>query len=305
MSYLEYLSLRLALGAMRLPEAVRHQHAAYLAALQREDGGFAGRQGASDLYYTSFALRGLALLGELNQKTAERAARFLQYRLDAPPTSVDFYSLIGSAVLLELVAGLDLFATAGRDRQAVVRDYLARLWRDEGGYAKTDSSPHTSTYHTFLAITCQQLVGLEPTNAEQTVRLIASRRRDDGGFVELAPLGQSGTNPTAAAIGLLRMLGALEESIQPSAAGFLAQMQTTEGGLRANSRIPVADLLSTFTGLVALADLNALSTIDLAALQRYATSLQSPTGGFRAGVWDDEADVEYTFYGLGVMSGAW
>ena len=25
-------------------------------------------------------------------------------------------------------------------------------------------------------------------------------------------------------------------------------------------------------------------------------------GGFRGGVWDERADVEYTFYGLGVLS---
>lgn len=293
------------MGGMRLPDSMRHRHADYLVALQRDDGGFAGRQGTSDLYYTGFALRGLGLLGQLTPGIAERAAGFLQRQLDVPQASVDFFSLVYSAVLLELVAGIDVFAAAGQDRQAVVETYLARLWREEGGYAKTDGSPHTSTYHTFLAVTCQQLVGVAPTNAERTVRLIASRRREDGGFVELAPLQQSGTNPTAAAIGLLRMLEALDDSTQREAAAFLAQMQTAEGGLRANSRIPVADLLSTFTGLVALGDLDALPTIDLAAAHRYATSLQSPTGGFHGGVWDDEADVEYTFYGLGVMSSGW
>ena len=45
--------------------------------LQRADGGFAGRQGLSDLYYTSFALRTLAILGELHGSVAERAAGFL------------------------------------------------------------------------------------------------------------------------------------------------------------------------------------------------------------------------------------
>lgn len=292
---------------MRLPETVREKHAAYLARMQREDGGFAGRQGESDLYYTSFALRGLALLGQLTPPVASRAATFLQSQLNPlPASSVDFYSLVASATLLEMVAGIDPFAQAGQDRKTLVSAYLARLWRETGGYAKTPSSPQPSTYHTFLAIACQQLVGLAPTDAEQTAGLIASRRRDDGGFVELEPLRQSGVNPTAAAVGLLRMLEALDASTRRDAAAFLASMQTAEGGLRANARIPIADLLSTFTGLVALGDLDALAAIDLTAIHRYATTLQLPTAGFRAALWDDQTDVEYTFYGLAVLSsGEW
>ena len=111
-----------------------------------------------------------------------------------------------------------------------------------------------------------------------------------------------GTNPTAAAVGLLRMLDALDESTRTAAVQFLAGMQTDEGGLRANTKIPVADLLSTFTGLVALADLDALSAIDTGAVMRFAKSLEQPDGGFRGGIWDDTADVEYTFYGLGTLA---
>ena len=30
--------------------------------------------------------------------------------------------------------------------------------------------------------------------------------------------------------------------------------------------------------------------------------LEFPTGGFRAATWDAQADVEYTFYGLGLVA---
>ena len=79
-------------------------------------------------------------------------------------------------------------------------------------------------------------------------------------------------------------------------------MQNAEGGLRAHARIPAADLLSTFAGLAALADLDALSAVDTAAARRYLDSLALPGGGFRGGAWDDRADLEYTFYGLGVLA---
>jgi geranylgeranyl transferase type-2 subunit beta len=79
-------------------------------------------------------------------------------------------------------------------------------------------------------------------------------------------------------------------------------MQNLEGGLRANTRIPVADLLSTFVGLAALDDMESLSEVDAAAVRRYVQSLEVPQGGFRGGAWDDRPDVEYTFYGLGSLA---
>jgi geranylgeranyl transferase type-2 subunit beta len=78
-------------------------------------------------------------------------------------------------------------------------------------------------------------------------------------------------------------------------------MTSFEGGLRANERAPLADLLSTFTGLWSLAGLGALGRIDADAARRYAAEQELPGGGFRGGVWDEAADVEYTFYGLGVL----
>ena len=302
MSYLANLTIRLAAGAMQLPEEDRRRHADFFRGAQDEDGGFAGRRGSGDLYYTGFALRGLGLLGELTEPVVDRAAGFLQRRLDDELPSIDFLSLVLSAVLLEAACGVDVFRAAGRDRQTVVVDRIDRFRRDDGGYAKTERSPHSSTYHTFLAVATRQLVGAPPHERERIVGLVCSRRRDDGGFVELNQLPHSGTNPTAAAVGILRLLDAVDEPTRRGAAGFLGRMQNAEGGLRANTRIPVADLLSTFTGLVALADLEGLAGVDTAAARRYVEALRQPDGGFRGGAWDDAADVEYTFYGLGTLA---
>ena len=301
-SYLGNLTLRLAAGAMRLPQESRRRHAAFLSQTQNADGGFSGREGPSDLYYTGFALRGLALLGELTDQTAAGAAAFLQKRLADEMSSIDFLSLVYSAVLLEATSEADVFAAAGCDRLEVVTATVDRFRRDDGGYAKTNRSGHGSTYHTFLAICCRQLVGSPLDELQRTVELIRSRHREDGGFVELGQLRQSGTNPTAAAVGVLRLADAMDQSTRDSVVEFLRRMQNAEGGFRANGRIPVADLLSTFTGLVALADLDALAEVDVAAARRYTEALERPSGGFRGGAWDDTADVEYTFYGLGALA---
>ena len=302
MSYLAELTLRLAAGAMRLSEEDRRKHAGFLAGAQNEDGGFGGRKGTSDLYYTGFALRGLALLGELNEKVAAAAADHLRHRLNDELPSIDALSLIYSAVLLEVTSGIDVFDASGGGRRGRLDAILKPLCRDDGGYAKTDRSPHSGTYHTFLAVSCRQLIGDPLHEASKVVALIRSRQRDDGGFVELGQLKQSGTNPTAAAVGALRLLDAMDEPIKRAAVAFLAGMQGPEGGLRANTRIPVADLLSTFTGLVALADLGALSAVNHPQARRFVRSLEQPDGGFLAGAWDDTADVEYTFYGLGTLA---
>ena len=126
-----------------------------------------------------------------------------------------------------------------------------------------------------------------------------SRWREDGGFVEIGPMKRSGTNPTAAAIGSLKVLDSVDDETREVTIDFLAEMQTDEGGLLANTRIPVADVLSTFTGVLTLGDLGGLERIDLSAVRRYVDSMQLPDGGFRGGLWDDGTDVEYTFYGLG------
>ena len=83
---------------------------------------------------------------------------------------------------------------------------------------------------------------------------------------------------------------------------FLCEMQTDEGGLRANTRIPIADLLSSFTGGLTLLDLDSFDELDVPLLRKFVDSLQLPEGGFQAAAWDDAHDVEYSFYGLGCLA---
>ncbi len=176
---------------------------------------------------------------------------------------------------------------------------LESLRRPDGGYAKTAAGQSSSLYHTFLVALAQQLLALPLVAPERLLEFVRDRRREDGGFVEMAPMKRSGTNPTAAAVGLLTLLDALDESTRSAAVDFLAEMQTDEGGLRANTRIPIADLLSTFTGLLSLADLGQPGAVDRQAALAYVRSLDEDQGGYRGAAWDTGRDIEYTFYGLG------
>ncbi|MEC9094956.1 MAG: prenyltransferase/squalene oxidase repeat-containing protein, partial [Planctomycetota bacterium] len=75
-TYLQELTIRLSTGVGKLPDAFRARHTEYLLQQINDDGGFSGREGGSDLYYTGFGLRSLAVLGELYGSPAEKAAEF-------------------------------------------------------------------------------------------------------------------------------------------------------------------------------------------------------------------------------------
>jgi geranylgeranyl transferase type-2 subunit beta len=301
-SYLPRLTERLADGLARQPASFRKRHANYIRACQNADGGFSGRDPASDLYYTGFALRGLALLDELTPEVAERTAGYLRQRLDGSASVVDFFSLLYACGLVQLASGIDALADSPADWPDRVAALLTSFRTPGGGYGKTPGAASGSTYHTFLVALCFQLLNRPLPDADAAVRFVQGRQREDGGFVEIGPMKRSGTNPTAAAVGVLQICGALDESTKDGVADFLSNLQSMEGGLQANARAPLADLLSTFTGCWTLAEIGAPDRVDSAEALGYAKALERPDGGFHGGHWDGGFDVEYTFYGLGAVA---
>src|SRR5688572_1789661 len=113
--YLQRLTGRLIDGVDRLPADFRRRHAAWVRARQNPDGGFSGREGGSDLYYTGFALRALAVLQELESDTCARTATFLRGRLSESAGVIDLFSLLVSVLLVRLGGGPDVLADAPPD----------------------------------------------------------------------------------------------------------------------------------------------------------------------------------------------
>src|SRR5262245_62131905 len=247
--YLQRLTERLAEAVSRLPAETRARHVHYLRSLQNPDGGFSGREGGSDLYYTGFGLRGLAVLEALTPDICERAAAFLKQRMKHEASVVDFFSLLYSCFLVK-IEGPDVLAECPPDWPERVADTLESFHTPDGGYGKTSGATSGSTYHTFLVGLCYQLLGQGyPRSVDAFLR---SRQREEGGFVEIAPMRKSGTNPTAAAVGAWQIMHGLDDRLErvipekKRVVDFLTQMLSPEGGLRANARVPLADLLSTF-----------------------------------------------------------
>ncbi|MDA1231404.1 MAG: terpene cyclase/mutase family protein [Planctomycetota bacterium] len=204
--------------------------------------------------------------------------------------------------MVQTSTGIDLLEELPRDFAPRVMASIEGNRTSDGGYSKSNEGALGSTYQSFLVALTYELLGQKMPRRNAMVQFLFDRQRDDGGFVEIAPMKRSGTNPTAAAVALLRQLNAIEADIADDVMGFLTDVVSAEGGFQANTRIPFADGLSTFTGLLTSHDLGRRDLIPPDKILEWVTScLELPDGGFRGASWDQQADVEYSFYGLGIL----
>ncbi|MDA0282847.1 MAG: terpene cyclase/mutase family protein [Planctomycetota bacterium] len=304
--YLVRLAERLANGLSRMDEARRDRHRSFILSCQQSDGGFGGREGDSDLYYTSFAVRSLGMLGGMSTAEASSVGRFLAEFDWQGLGVIDLTNWLYTALAVQVFGGGDLLEDEEPDWPQRIAEKLERVRGSDGGYAKSEAGAAGSTYHSFLVTLTYELLGIAPPRPNRLIQFIYDRQRDDGGFVEIAPMKNSGTNPTAAAVGLMSIVGGLDDELREDVRDFLKQTWSNEGGFQANKRIAFADGLSTFTGLLTAQDLNITNVASEAMIERFiALELEFPTGGFRGAAWDDQADVEYSFYGLGCLALLW
>ncbi|MEZ6129907.1 MAG: prenyltransferase/squalene oxidase repeat-containing protein [Planctomycetaceae bacterium] len=300
--YLIRLADRVARGLAQLDPQRLERHRRFLLTQQLPDGGFRGREGGSDLYYTGFAVRALAVSGGLEPDQCSHIAEFLKQHDPLELNVIDLLSWLYSALVVQAAGGMDVLANAAADFPQQIADKLESTRVDDGGYAKSIEGAAGSTYHSFMVSLTYELIGREIPKPNRLIQFLYDRQRDDGGFVEIAPMRRSGTNPTAAAVALLNRLDAMDADIADDVQGFLTDVVSTEGGFQANTRIPFADGLSTFTALLTGQDLGRRDIIRPdRVLHWLQNEIELPTGGFRGASWDQQADVEYTFYGLGVL----
>lgn len=315
--YLFRLDERLSLGLSRLDAAKREKHRLFLLSQQNTDGGFGGRglpsedpsappEGReSDLYYTAFGIRALAALKSFGADDARRVSGYLLQSRQRQASVIDVVSWLYSALMVQAASGIDVLADADPDWPKQLAAILEGFRTSDGGYAKTREGAIGSTYHSFLVALCFELIGQQVPTPELLVKFIHDRQRDDGGFVEIAPMKRSGTNPTAAAVAVLTLHSTVGKHLREDVLAFLKDVRSDEGGFQANSRIPFADSLSTFTGYLTCLDLEERTLLSPTRLEQFILSLEQPLGGFRAASWDQATDVEYTFYALGTLGLIW
>lgn len=265
----------LRLGASLVSPGFKSKQIEFILSCQCDDGGFRGRGGGSDPYYTDFACRTLWLLGESTGSAVDSVLS-----LGLPPKDV-----------IEAFCRLNVLRLAGcleSVSQDGFRSALDRQIIGGGIYARPGAST-ASAYHTFLAWLTRSALGDVvdiDTSALEALRV-------DGGFCESSGETAPQTSSTAAATGALLMAGC-----DPDIDEFLSRMQATDGGFLAHPSAPHGDLLSTYTAYLTLAMTGHEGSVDARSMATFLKETAFPDGGFRSCSLDMEADVEYTFYGV-------
>lgn len=210
-------------GARLLPGSFRRRCAGFIESMMRPDGGFAGRAGVSDIYYSSFAFRSARLLGIKGEAFSNKASGYIRsaIRLGEAAgwkdwSTVELYSLLAAAAALDTAAegpgsgqGADRktrdkklgAAESCRGRSArrargslydrlreTILDKLLEMRAAGGGFAdRPGSSP--SLYHTFLAVNAFRLLGVVPPYMDEAADFVLRCARPDGGFSDAPPAG--------------------------------------------------------------------------------------------------------------------
>lgn len=254
-----------------------------------DDGGFRGRDGASDLYYTVFGVDSLTAL-QVDLPAARLAGFIDRFTLD----EIEALDLVHAACLARCRAAL----ADGASHSISVDRLQARIAAcrsGDGGFGHNPQSESGTVYGCFLALGAQQDLGVDLEDVDHAVAFINSMRTADGGYGNAPGITAGSTPATAAAVAFLRNTG---RPAPDGVADWLALRLHAQGGFVATPGAPMPDLLSTATALHALDGLLYPVAPFKEPCLDFIDTLWTNQGSFY-GTWGEtELDSEYTFYGL-------
>ncbi len=287
-------------GTQQLSSGLRDRVADYVVSRRAADGGYPGRMGGSDPYYTDFALRILSL-------TRPEEVRH-------PATCAYALRSDGVMDIPECLNRLSIAALCGVALPQAAIDCLSRHRLASGCFCRSVNSFAPSAYYTFLGAICEDMLGWVRPDSTDSFEAILKLQLPGGGFMDTESDNNSQTNSTSAAVGYLLRESLLEphetDSVASSrftiaidrAAAYLLSMEAKDGGFLAHIKAPYPDLLSTFTALATLVGIGRIDQVGLREQVRFAGLVADADGGFRSCVMDQESDIEYTYYGLGCLA---
>ena len=245
----------------------------------RDDGGFTGRGGGSDLYYTMFAVQ---CLRALDVPLPSGVVTYVENFAEAE--GLDFVHLCCLARIRAIIGDCP------RELAAAFASHIEDYRRDDGGYSHVQAGERSAAYGCFVALGAYQDLGLNVPDANRLARTLRELRCGDGSYDHITP----GT--AAGIVALKQLIG----EVEPASSAWLMG-QFVGGGFKAFPGAPIGDLLSTATALHALAVAGARLGEIAQNCRQFVLGLADPAGGFRGSEFDPQADVEYTFYALLAM----
>jgi prenyltransferase beta subunit len=257
------------------------------------DGGFKGRGGQSDLYYTVFGIEALLAL-EAGFDRA-RIATYLRQFGDG-----DSLDLVHLACLARCWADISEPRNAGIEgplRDSILRRIEGYRCAD-GGYSNSSGAQRGTAYGCFLALGAYQDLNGDMNNVTALADCVESLRTPDGAYSNDPTIRIGATPATAAALTIFHYLNKPTSDV--SIEWLLSQLHPNGGfvAVPVAGRYGMPDLLSTATALHALA----LAGVPLDSVSErcldFLDSLWSAEGAFRGSWADSTLDCEYTYYGL-------
>lgn len=251
---------------------------------QNADGGFKDRSGASDLYYTVFALDCLTAL------RAELRSSEIYYFVQNFGTGgkLDFVHL---CCLARAWASLQVRSVG----QPLIAQNIEAYRTADGGYNVLAGSKTGTAYAAFLALGAYQDLDVAMPDPLRLVQSLKFLEKKDGAWANEASMLSGSANATAAAVTVLRQLG---QPISPVVTDWLLGRLHPDGGFKASAEAPLPDLLSTATVLHALSSLQGPIDKVREVCLDFVDTLWTNEGSFHGHWGDDCLDCEYTFYGL-------
>jgi len=306
-----------------LSEDAQNQIKSFLGSRKNGDGGFINRAGKADLYYSVFGYT-LALILDFKLDVLKERKYLKRLKQEEKLDFVHSVCFVRCDFLLHLI---DLRQRSGLSASKFLSIFFAKdlilgrivkslrnncsqlLWEleeniaNDGGYNHDKKAAARSTiYANYLMWTLYQDLQIEQDVLDEITDANRSLRAENGSFANEENSADGVTSSTAAGL-IMSSDSELEEIVKTK--DWLKQMLTKRGGFKAAEGVPVADLLSTSTALLAL-------QLTGENMQAYAENSVNfinlhwdESGGFFGSIADMTCDVEYTYYallGLGVLS---
>ncbi|MCT4601904.1 MAG: hypothetical protein N4A59_03215 [Marinifilum sp.] len=300
-----------------LSEDAQNHIISFLNSQKCESGGFIDKAGKSDLYYSVFGYT-LALVLDLKLDIASEKKYLKQFE----QKNLDFVHSVCLVRAFYLLHLIDLkqktgfkaakYLSFGFAKGLIVSKLVKKtmgdcsevLWelesyitKDEGYNHNAKGEEQSTVYANYLMWTLYQDLQIEEDSIEEIQNANRSLILNNGSYANESNSSDGVTSATAA--------GMIMNLSHGKSKDWLLQMRSNRGGFIAAEGVPVSDLLSTATALLALK----LSGENMESYQEKSLNFINlhwdESGGFFGSIADMACDVEYTYYallGLGVLS---
>ena len=283
-TYLDMLDQLIRAGLQSVEAKQLRPHLRFVMSRQIDSGAFTDGRGGTSLAETDFAVRIACLLEDdaarLLGAGEDCTGCFRRCGVTRPVAAYLARQATIPATLRECFHWLNLRRLLAATEASVEIDspeIAGRLleWWDNGEDLLTVAN-------------CFECLDLQIPSVGAKAEALLRRRRDDGGFGDMAATSQ--------AVAFCALCGELPEDIVPGLIGFVAKCQRPAGGF-APGPDGLADLPSTFAALLTLWTLQGAGAVDLVAAEEFIGGVALPTGGF-----GQPPNIESTFHALASLA---